>query len=620
MENSIDYKNDVFISYSRKDYVDEYNNVIPGNEVSKIKEALTEAGITFWMDEKGIVPGEDFAAKILKYIKACKIFVFISSAAANQSEWTRKEIACALMYKKEVIPLLLDDSPFHDSVILRIADLDQIDYYVNPEKGLEKLITSIKTHLNKLEEEERRKKEEEERRKEIERKKNEDVKRRKEEEERQRKEQQKQLVEAIRTSVIDLNIEETKLDLDRTKLLVKTEKVMDIAQRESLKTEITESSPIRKKSQAEIKKLQEKVAELKTEQDSFEEQKKAVLKKLAEKDSEIVLLREEVGSQRQDPIVSQSDNHRWVHIVYGLIILALISVICVRSCGKHNPTIIIANDSISITNDSINLAKETVVVDSILEFHVDSIKFKMIKVEGGTFLMGAQKADPSGQNYDSEAWGDEERVHKVTLSSFYMSEVVVTQALWKAVMGTTVGQQRDKANPECPMGGEGGEYPMYYVNWNECQEFIKKLNVVIGKSFRLPTEAEWEYAARGGKKSLGYKYSGSNTIGDVAWYWKNSGDNYLKGSDDDWDWDKIKKNNCKTHPVKQLSPNELGIYDMSGNVWEWCEDLYEPSSSYRVLRGGSWGDYARGCRVSNRLNYDPDDRHSGIGFRLVLPQ
>lgn len=286
--------------------------------------ACPDAGITFWMDEKGIVPGEDYADKILKHIKVCKIFMFISSAAANQSEWTRKEIACALAYKKEVVPLLLDDSPFHDSVMLRIVDLDRIDYYVNPEKGLEKLITSIKTHLNKLEEEERRKKEEEERRKEIERKKNEDVKRRKEEEERQRKEQQIQLVENIRTSVIDLNIEETKLDLERTKLLVKTEKVMDIAQRESLKTEITESSPIRKKSQAEIKKLQEKVTELKTERDSFEEKKKAVLKELAEKDSEIALLRKKVGSQRQDPIVSQSDNHRWLHIVYGLIILALI--------------------------------------------------------------------------------------------------------------------------------------------------------------------------------------------------------------------------------------------------------------------------------------------------------
>ena len=254
----------------------------------------------------------------------------------------------------------------------------------------------------------------------------------------------------------------------------------------------------------------------------------------------------------------------------------------------------------------------------------------MINVEGGSFWMGAQKADPSGQNYDSEAWSDEERVHKVTLSSFYMSEVVVTQALWKAVMGTTVSQQRDKANPKWPMRGEGGEYPMYYVNWNECQEFIKKLNAVTGKSFRLPTEAEWEYAARGGKKSLGYKFSGSNTIGDVAWYWKNSGDKILSGS---WDSDTLEKNNCKTHPVNCKKPNELGLYDMSGNVWEWCQDWYGnynddpqtnpkgPSSgSGRVLRGGSWFDSARRCRVSYRDYGYPGSRGSYIGFRLVLPQ
>lgn len=162
---------DVFISYSRKDYVDEHNNVIPDNEVSKIKEALAKAGVKFWMDEKGIVPGEDFAEKILKHIKASKIVVYISSASANQSEWTRKEIACALMYKKKVIPLLLDDSPFHDAVMLRIVDLNRIDYYINPEKGVESLTKAIKSQLDELAEQEMHKKKEEERQKEIERKK-----------------------------------------------------------------------------------------------------------------------------------------------------------------------------------------------------------------------------------------------------------------------------------------------------------------------------------------------------------------------------------------------------------------------------------------------------------------
>ena len=568
---------DVFISYSRKDYVDEHKNVIPGNEVSKIKEALTEAGIKFWMDEKGIVPGEDYAEKILQHIKACNIFLFLSSTAANQSEWTRKEIACALAYKKEVIPLLLDDSPFHDSIMLRIVDLDRIDYYVNPEKGLEKLLMSINTHLNKLAKEEE-----------------------------QRKEQQKQLVEDIRTTVKELNIEETKLDLERNKLLVKTEKVVDKMQRESLKTEITDSSPIRKKSQAEIKKLQEQMAKLKTERDSFEEKNKAYLKELADKGSESAMLSKEVDSKEQNRIVSKPNNNKLVHVIYGLIILILTSVICIRSCGKQNS---IANN----TNGSMSLTQEAVIVDSILEFLVDSVKFKMIMVEGGSFLMGAQKTDPSGQNYDIEANDDEKPVHEVKMDTYYMGETVVTQALWKAVMGSSDNQQHEKANPEWRMRGEGDDFPVYCVSWDECQEFINKLNMKTGKSFRLPTEAEWEFAARGGNKSMGCKYAGGNVIGEVAWYGDNSDD--------------------KTHPVKGKKPNELGLYDMSGNVWEWCQDWYEsysdseqnnptgPSNgSNRVLRGGSWFNFAKICRVSYRSYYVPDLRHLNHGLRLVLPQ
>lgn len=252
-------------------------------------------------------------------------------------------------------------------------------------------------------------------------------------------------------------------------------------------------------------------------------------------------------------------------------------------------------------------------VSDSLVFNIKGVEFKMVNVEGGSFWMGAQKADSRGQNYDDEAWDGEKPVHKVTLSSFYIGEVEVTQALWKTVMGTTVKQQRDKFDPKWPIRGEGDDYPMYYVNWNECQEFIKKLNEITGKSFRLPTEAEWEYASRGGKKSLGYKYSGSNTIGGVAWYKDNSG--------------------YTTHPVKGKKPNELGLYDMSGNVEEWCQDLdgtYSgseqtnpngySSGSFRVLRGGSWICHAVNCRVSVRDSYYPNFRYYSYGFRLVLPQ
>lgn len=161
-----------------------------------------------------------------------------------------------------------------------------------------------------------------------------------------------------------------------------------------------------------------------------------------------------------------------------------------------------------------------------------------------------------------------------------------------------------------PSNNKGNNSPVEKVSWNDVQEFITKLNQKTGANFRLPTEAEWEYAARGGNKSRGYKYSGSNNIGDVAWYIDNSG--------------------SKTHQVGTKAPNELGIYDMSGNVWEWCQDWYgsyssgsqtnptgSSSGSYRVIRGGSWRNNARGCRVSNRDSYTPVNRGSNLGFRLA---
>ena len=231
--------------------------------------------------------------------------------------------------------------------------------------------------------------------------------------------------------------------------------------------------------------------------------------------------------------------------------------------------------------------------------NINGVSFTMIKVEGGTFQMGAQDTDPNAPNYDIQAYDKESPVHSVTLSDYYIGETEVTQELWEAVMGS---------NPSHFSGNP--QRPVEKVSWNDCKEFITNLNNLTGMNFRLPTEAEWEYAARGGNESQGYKYSGSNTIGNVAWYGDNSG--------------------SATHNVKTKSPNELGIYDMSGNVWEWCEDWFGdyssgsqtnptgPSSgSYRVLRGGSWGSYAGSCRVSYRIGNSPGYRDDGFGFRVV---
>ena len=236
-----------------------------------------------------------------------------------------------------------------------------------------------------------------------------------------------------------------------------------------------------------------------------------------------------------------------------------------------------------------------------LDITVSGVTFKMKYVPGGTFRMGSDASD---------AFDDEKPVHTVTLSrGYYISETEVTQGLWKAVMGSNPSEFK-----------KGDNYPVDNVSWNDCQEFVKKLNQKTGKTFRLPTEAEWEYAARGGNKSRGYKYSGSNTLSSVAWY------GYDARSDDN-----RTITERTTKPVKLKSPNELGIYDMSGNVWEWCEDncgkypsgsVTDPNGSspglLRVLRGGSWLNDVSLCRVSYRANIDAASSHSVRGLRLAL--
>ena len=228
-------------------------------------------------------------------------------------------------------------------------------------------------------------------------------------------------------------------------------------------------------------------------------------------------------------------------------------------------------------------------------FTVNGVSFEMVKVEGGTFTMGATA------EHGHDAYDNESPTHSVTLSYFYIGKYEVTQKLWITVMGSN------------PSSFKGDNLPVDNVSWNYCQTFINKLNQLTGKKFRLPTEAEWEYAARGGNKSKDYEYAGGNNIDVVGWYSGNS--------------------SSKTPPVGQKLANELGLYDMSGNVWEWCQDWYgsysssaqtnptgPTSGSYRVSRGGGWGSSAGYCRVSFRGYYGPTYRGILIGFRLALSQ
>ena len=225
----------------------------------------------------------------------------------------------------------------------------------------------------------------------------------------------------------------------------------------------------------------------------------------------------------------------------------------------------------------------------------DGISIEMVKVEAGSFDMGATPEMKS-------PYKDEKPVHRVTMTNdYYIGRYEVTQALWQAVMGSN------------PSKFKGDDLPVEMVSWKDCQKFIHKLKQLTGRNFRLPTEAEWEYAARGGKKSRGYQFSGSNTLDDVAWCKGNSG--------------------SQTHIVGTKLPNELGIYDMSGNVEEWCQDRYvdyngssvtNPTGaahgSYRVIRGGCWKYVAYGCSSSRRDYSLPDYSLVYRGLRLALSE
>ena len=297
------------------------------------------------------------------------------------------------------------------------------------------------------------------------------------------------------------------------------------------------------------------------------------------------------GRPLQGNTESKSKRRLWIRRVMVLVCIAgvVLGIVAYLNYRQNSPIVYKGENSPIVYKGEIPQSTiETIVVNGV--------EFNMVKIEGGTFHMGAT----SEQGSDSYYWVYP--VHSVTLSDYYIGETEVTQELWEAVMGS---------NPSEFTGNN--QRPVESVSWDDCQEFIKKLNQLTGKNFRLPTEAEWEYAARGGKYSRGYKYSGSNNAYEVAWYGSNSG--------------------YETQPIKTKEANELGLYDMSGNVYEWCNDWYNqnyyrnspqtnptgPSKGWdRVLRGGSWFSYGRNVRVSNRSGIAPGYRCYDLGLRLAL--
>ena len=262
---------------------------------------------------------------------------------------------------------------------------------------------------------------------------------------------------------------------------------------------------------------------------------------------------------------------------------------------------------ISESNISSDYSLQEVVVT------INTVKFVMKCVKGGTFMMGAQHNNVNELNYDPKSFDWEGPVHSVTLDSYYIAETLVTQALWQAVMGSTPMPENHQWNEQ---DGLGANYPAYNVSYLDSEKFVEALNVIpeikaAGIVFRIPTEAEWEFACRGGLSTKGLRFSGSDKVDDVAWFDYNS--------------------NGQVHPIKEKQPNELGLYDMGGNLFEWCYDWYTrysgeslvnpqgpATASRRVLRGGCWNYSSRNCRSSYRLNDSPHHADSYYGLRLAM--
>ena len=631
-------KYDVFISYSRKDYVDEKKNVLPDNEVSKIKETLKKAGITFWFDEECVYSGDEFAKVIVKNIKASCIFVFLSTSNSNFSEWTASEISTAHMMKKKIIPVRLDSSVFHDDVILYLSRLSHIDYYENPEKGRQELVRSIKAYL---------------------------------ENENDRKQNA-----IVNTPGIELHIDtDADCDLYRFKTFIKRlqpgednivclqpgkYKLLFIS-KELPEAKVTklynvESGVACDYLEIKLKNLVEEIKSKKKPETTcpannnevrHDTPKEIEIKTKASVEVEglhistdsdcdfyqyiTFIKRLRAGEDNVVPLPSRKYRLMFISSEFpsakyfvdyapptdktsDYLEVKLKDVIAEakgqseakrlknmenakrRAAERRKPEVCRPRQAvqpifsqpqgpIALQGSQRRIAQGMVVVNGVA--------FKMIRVSGGAFMMGA-----TDEQVD-DAYDDEKPAHKVTLSDFLMGETPVTQELWYAVMGNN------------PSVHKGRNRPIENVSWDDCQQFISKLNRMTGKKFRLPTEAEWEFAARGGIKSKAYKYSGSNNLEEVGWYDGNS--------------------NGTTHSVKQKKPNELGIYDMSGNTLEWCQDWYGdygssgqtnpkgPKNGYfRVYRGGGWNANPEICRVSTRLISASITRLDNLGLRLAL--
>lgn len=619
---------DVFISYSRRDYLDEKENVLPESELKTIIDFFDANGISYWIDKEGHYKKSGFVEKISEAIADSKMMVFVSSVHSNASFYTTGEILEAIDRKMLIIPVRIDNSPYSKKFKLLLNPLDYIDYSkADALHELLKAVNAEKESIARHEAEMERKREAEERRKREELENLKEAERRKREQEElaakrsavlaevkdkiaevdNHRISQKNLKAKVCTLLRSIDIKEKKCPVCGSSCSIEEDfcpvcgwhfssfsgiAEIDMPASFEENTALAHYSAAWEKSKNASTDNKAVIDNLKSENVKLNDSKVKLNKENAQ------LLRDNKALKHKvEQLKAGADTNKipkWLKITgFGCAGTVTLSFACMLFFFFVG--VFFGDEEL----EPVSNAEETWVdADSPVAelptadktFTVNGVEFGMMHVEGGTFMMGSDDAD---------AEDDEKLVHQVTLSDYYMGQTEVTQALWQAVMGS---------NPS--YFNKGGNLPVEFVSWDDCQEFIGKLNHITGEDFSLPTEAQWEFAARGGIYSKGYKYSGSNNINGVAWYGDNSG--------------------SKTHSVGTKQANELGIYDMSGNVWEWCYDWCGPyssvaitdpagpsSGSYRVNRGGSWNSNATDCRCSNRSSYTPTITLNYLGLRLV---
>lgn len=549
---NLNAKYDVFVSYSRKDYVDEQGNPIDGNPISAILSFLDDNDITYWFDKDGIYSGSEFVEIITDAITGSKMMIFVSSEHSNASPWTTGEIFEAIEQEKLIVPFKIDNSSYNKKYRMMVRPLDYIEYFSNPAVAFDSLLKAIKTCKDEYDkaiaEEEKRKAEED------------------------AKQRRAKIIEEIKTESLDFHRKASTLAQDAHKLVEKQKSVGIMEKKCPVCNELQSIE------HRYCKKCGWTFSPIFDAHPEGDKDHLFVMRSVWNAVHETDAIRINLENKIQELESLRKENNALGDMVQSL----KQQLEAAKSEALH------ISEQLKEAEDKARRRVEEEKMYDVVT--VGNVKFKMIHVEGGGFTMGE----------GSEA-------HQVKLSSYYIGETPVTQALWKEVMGTN------------PSNFKGDQRPVESVSWYDCQEFIKKLNVKTGKRFRLLTEAEWEFAARGGKKSKGYEYSGSNHINEVAWYEKNA---YNKGTS---------SSDYGTHVVKQKKPNELDIYDMSGNVWEWCQDWHgyydkdcqtnptgPDKGSFRVNRGGSWYYDTKFCRSSYRSSDHPNSSSFNLGFRLAL--